>query len=132
LAGEQFDAVVSVMVLQEMLDFAPAIGEMRRVLRPGGSLVVAVSHPASTMLLSTVTGALTVGHEYGSRTAFVRTKTIDDLTMVYTGYQHSVAHYFNALRDNRFDITALDEVKWASDPLWSQPPRFLHLKAVAR
>ncbi|MFM9370627.1 class I SAM-dependent methyltransferase [Streptomyces sp. Da 82-17] len=41
----EFDAVVASLVLHYLEDWAPTLGEMRRVLRPGGRLIVSVQHP---------------------------------------------------------------------------------------
>ncbi|MFI5268292.1 MAG: class I SAM-dependent methyltransferase, partial [Chloroflexota bacterium] len=43
-ANESFDAVVCLEVLEHLADETPAIDEIRRVLRPGGELVVSVPH----------------------------------------------------------------------------------------
>jgi ubiquinone/menaquinone biosynthesis C-methylase UbiE len=40
-----FDDVVSSHVLHYLEDWGPALAELRRVLRPGGRLIVAVMHP---------------------------------------------------------------------------------------
>jgi ubiquinone/menaquinone biosynthesis C-methylase UbiE len=40
-----FDDVVSSLVLHYLEDWGPALAELRRVLRPGGRLIVAVQHP---------------------------------------------------------------------------------------
>jgi SAM-dependent methyltransferase len=40
-AGENFDLVVSYLTLVDIPDFRAAIGEMARVLKPGGSLLIA-------------------------------------------------------------------------------------------
>ncbi len=44
LPDEAFDAVVGSEVLEHVADPAIVLGELRRVLRPGGSLVVTVPH----------------------------------------------------------------------------------------
>jgi len=43
-AGESFDAVVCLEVLEHLADETPAIEDIRRVLRPGGELVLSVPH----------------------------------------------------------------------------------------
>ncbi len=40
-----FDDVVSSLVLHYLQDWGPTLAEMRRVLRPGGRLIVSVHHP---------------------------------------------------------------------------------------
>ncbi|MEV6109156.1 methyltransferase domain-containing protein [Streptomyces sp. NPDC051940] len=44
-ADGAFDAVVSSLVFHYLEDWGPALAEIRRVLRPGGRLVVSVQHP---------------------------------------------------------------------------------------
>lgn len=45
-AGGSFDAVVSNLVLQDVRDYRKALGEIARVLKPGGRLVFSIMHPA--------------------------------------------------------------------------------------
>ncbi len=45
LADDSFDAVVSVCVLMDTRDYEEALGEMHRVLMPGGILAAATMHP---------------------------------------------------------------------------------------
>ncbi|CAM5670113.1 2-methoxy-6-polyprenyl-1,4-benzoquinol methylase, mitochondrial [Streptomyces avidinii] len=40
-----FDDVVASLVLHYLEDWGPALGELRRVLRPGGRLIASVDHP---------------------------------------------------------------------------------------
>lgn len=42
---ETFDDIVSSLVLHYLQDWGPALGELRRVLKPGGRLIVSVEHP---------------------------------------------------------------------------------------
>ncbi|MDZ7728725.1 MAG: class I SAM-dependent methyltransferase [Dehalococcoidia bacterium] len=44
-ADRSFDAVVCALVLDYIEDWAPAMAEVRRVLRPGGRLVFSCGHP---------------------------------------------------------------------------------------
>lgn len=46
LASASFDTVVSSMVLMDIPEIATAIGEFRRVLRPTGGLLIAITHPS--------------------------------------------------------------------------------------
>jgi len=45
LADDSFEAVVSVNVLMDARDYEKALGEMYRVLAPGGILAMAIMHP---------------------------------------------------------------------------------------
>lgn len=45
LADDSFEAVVSVCVLMDVRDYREALGEMHRVLVPGGILAIAILHP---------------------------------------------------------------------------------------
>jgi SAM-dependent methyltransferase len=40
-----FDDVIAALVLHYLQDWGPALAELRRVLKPGGRLIVAVDHP---------------------------------------------------------------------------------------
>ena len=41
----EFDDVVASLVLHYLRDWAPVLGELRRVLKPGGRLIASVNHP---------------------------------------------------------------------------------------
>jgi SAM-dependent methyltransferase len=43
--GDTFDDVTASLVLHYLEDWGPALAELRRVLRPGGRLIVSVDHP---------------------------------------------------------------------------------------
>jgi SAM-dependent methyltransferase len=48
--GGTFDDVTASLVLHYLEDWGPALGELRRVLKPGGRLIVSVDHPFATNL----------------------------------------------------------------------------------
>lgn len=48
--GGEFDDVVACLVLHYLEDWAGPLAELRRVLKPGGRLLVAVDHPFVTVL----------------------------------------------------------------------------------
>lgn len=50
LDDESFDAALMALVIHHVDDRVPALREMRRVLRPGGRLVVSTHHPTSDWL----------------------------------------------------------------------------------
>jgi SAM-dependent methyltransferase len=44
-ADAEFDDVIASLVLHYLEDWGPALAELRRVLKPGGRLIVSVDHP---------------------------------------------------------------------------------------
>jgi len=48
--GGTFDDVTASLVLHYLKDWGPALAELRRVLKPGGRLIVSVNHPFSENL----------------------------------------------------------------------------------
>jgi ubiquinone/menaquinone biosynthesis C-methylase UbiE len=46
-----FDAVTASLVLHYLEDWGPALAELRRVLKPGGRLIVSVDHPFAVDLM---------------------------------------------------------------------------------
>ena len=46
-----FDDVIASLVLHYLEDWGPALAELRRVLRPGGRLLVSVEHPFAITLM---------------------------------------------------------------------------------
>ena len=68
-----FDDVTASLVLHYLEDWGPALAELRRVLKPGGRLVVSVEHPF----------AITLMHREAGRTAdyFATSNRIEEWTM---------------------------------------------------
>lgn len=46
-AGVDFDDVAASLVLHHLEDWSGALAELRRVLKPGGRLMVSVNHPCA-------------------------------------------------------------------------------------
>jgi ubiquinone/menaquinone biosynthesis C-methylase UbiE len=53
---DAFDDVIASLVLHYLEDWEPTLREMRRVLTPGGRLIVAVDHPFAIQLMNTLAG----------------------------------------------------------------------------
>ncbi|GEM35220.1 methyltransferase [Nocardia neocaledoniensis NBRC 108232] len=49
-ADDTFDDIVASLVLHYLRDWVPTLGELRRVLKPGGRLLVSVEHPFAIFL----------------------------------------------------------------------------------
>ena len=63
-----FDDVVASLVLHYLEDWAPALAELRRVLTPGGRLLVSVDHPSVVYLTDRIAGGNTSYFETRRRT----------------------------------------------------------------
>ncbi|TGZ15388.1 methyltransferase [Streptomyces sp. S816] len=50
-ADDTFDDVMASLVLHYLKDWAPALSELRRVLKPGGRLIASVEHPFAMNLM---------------------------------------------------------------------------------
>src|SRR6516162_2996227 len=49
--GSAFDDVIACLVLHYLEDWGPALAELRRVLKPGGRVLVSVEHPFAIYLM---------------------------------------------------------------------------------
>jgi SAM-dependent methyltransferase len=134
IATGSADLAVAFMSLQDVDDMPRAMAEARRVLGPGGRLVLAIVHPINS-----------AGGFEGDRSAeppfvmresyFSRRRYTDDierngLRMRFASEHHSLEAYARALEDAGFVIEALREV---TEPdtrdRWSRVPMFLDLRA---
>jgi SAM-dependent methyltransferase len=53
---DTFDDVIASLVLHYLEDWGPALAELRRVLKPGGRLLVSVEHPFAMTLMHVMAG----------------------------------------------------------------------------
>jgi ubiquinone/menaquinone biosynthesis C-methylase UbiE len=90
-ADASFDVAICALALCHIADLRGAIGELARVLRPGGKLVISDFHPYGLVL--------------GWRTSFRR----DDTTFHIENHIHFLADLFGALRANGLELTDLRE-----------------------
>ena len=58
-ADGAFDDVVASLVLHYLEDWGPPLAELRRVLKPGGRLIVAIDHPFAVQALELLAGRKT-------------------------------------------------------------------------
>ena len=63
-----FDDVIAALVLHYLEDWAGPLAELRRVLKPGGRLIVAVEHPFAIELMHRAQGGKSSYFETRSRT----------------------------------------------------------------
>lgn len=125
---DAFDVAFSGWVFQMIADLGPPLAEARRVLRPGGVLVLGVPHPFYE-LFDPETGDLERSYHAGGR----REITVDesygsDLVV----FDRTVGDYHDALVDAGFDVRRIlepgsDDPADYDDPLESNRPELMAL-----
>ena len=137
VADAAADCAVAFMSLQDVDHMEQAVAEAARVLRPGGRLVIAVTHPANTagkFAPGPDEAAAAVRHRQvmvRARRALADTCERDGYTMTFHSWHRPLQAYTEALADAGFLIERIREV---SDPnpadKWHKIPLFLHVRAL--
>ncbi|MFK5688321.1 class I SAM-dependent methyltransferase [Ornithinimicrobium sp. LYQ92] len=97
-----FDVVVASLVLHYLQDWSVALSELRRVLRPGGRLLVSVNHP----------GAYPIEYpkaDYFAVTEYSEEYTFDGRTTELTFWHRPLHAMVDAFTTAGFRITTLSE-----------------------
>ena len=137
IAGDAADVVVGFMSFHDLDRLAPAIAEVRRVLRPGGRVHLAIVHPTNSAgnwrESKSATGeppAFVIDGSYMHSRRYADDVESDGLTMTFHGKHRPLSMYTNLLTENGLMIERLDEIT-DPDPTskWSRIPLFLHLIA---
>lgn len=138
LASGAGDCVVAFMSLQDVEAFEAAIGELGRVLAPGGVLVMAITHPINTAGRFLPADAdddprdrrFAIDGSYFQRRHLHDSVERDGLTMTFASEHRPLQDYVAALADAGFVIETLKEVA-EPDPAdkWNRIPLFLDLTA---
>ncbi len=105
--ADEFDLAIAFMSLQDMADPAAAIGEIARVLEPGGVLCMAIVHPLNR--------PATHLERYFEEQRFSEAITREGLTMTFEGVDRPLEDYTRALFDSGFVIDALREPRPAPE-----------------
>lgn len=139
IASESVGLAVSCMVLMDVPDLDDHLAELARVLRPGGTLLVAILHPLCVSGFPMGDEFLTfaVG-DYLAEEPMEWTATRGEESIAYRFWRRPVSTYLTALgaaglpvveaREPAPDdamVTALPEAR-----PWARVPLFLHLRAV--
>jgi SAM-dependent methyltransferase len=126
------DLVVAFMSLMDVDNMPSAVGELARVLEPGGKLVLAVVHPinsAHDVDRVHPEGRLVMTEDYFDRRRYTDTIERDDVRMTFESRHWTLEDYFDALLTAGFRIEALREIGDPDHPRWSRYPLFLHVLA---
>jgi SAM-dependent methyltransferase len=131
-----FDLVVAYNMLMDVVDVPGAVRELRRVLRPSGTLFVSIVHPLADMLLLNKPGEeASPESSYFQRRWFDAKEERNGLSMHFSGWAQPLEAYASALENAGLAITSLrepvPELRQGQDYLkrWTRLPLFLWFKA---
>lgn len=126
--------VTAFMSLQDVDDLGAAVREVARVMRPNGTLAVAIVHPINSAgaFESSNDDALFRIETYLGEWNYTDVVERDGLGMTFAGRHRPVGAYFAALGAAGLVVDRLVEVPDPTDPpasRWRRVPLFLHLRA---
>lgn len=133
-----FDFVMAYNVLMDVDDVAAAVREMRRVLRPSGTLFVSIVHPFADrgrFDRERPQTPFVVDGTYFGREHFEGAEERDGLRMRFAGWSQPLQNYMVALEGAGLAVTSLVEPtpdtgpQWAALRNWDRIPLFLWMKA---
>ena len=133
-----FDLVMAYNVLMEVEDVPATLKEIRRVLRPAGTLVISIVHPFSDrghFATTEATSPFVIQDAYFGSKRFEGTEERDGRRMHFAGWSRPLEAYATALEDAGLAITSLREPVpnagdgWDRMQRWTRIPLFLWLKA---
>lgn len=128
------DLVVAYMTLHDFDDMPGGIGEIARVLEPGGRLCAAVVHPinsAGDFVSDDQDSAFAITRSYFEERSYVDRIERNGLEMTFSSRHHSLQEYFEALAAAGLAVEALRELP-GDTARWQRVPMFLFLRAVKR
>ena len=139
VADRAVDLVVAYNSLMDFDDMPAALGETARVLEPGASLCICITHPildAGGFDTDDDDAAYVLRDRYFGRRRFDQTVVRRDIEMHFKGWSHALQDYVGALSGAGLVIDALREPVPTTHSgdfgRWHRYPMFLHLRAVKR
>jgi SAM-dependent methyltransferase len=133
-----FDLAVAYNVLMDVEDIPAALKEVRRVLRPSGTLVISIVHPFADrgrFAGPEANAPFVLQRSYFGRERFEGTEVRNGLQMHFAGWSQPLESYMTALESAELAVTSLREPvpdtgdKGSHMARWSRVPLFLWLKA---
>ena len=127
------DLVVAFMSLMDVDDMPGSVGELARVLEPGGRLAVAVVHPINSghaVDREHPEDNLVLVENYFDRRYYRDEIERDGLRMAFESRHWTLEDYFEAIAGAGLMVEALREIPDPAHPRWSRYPLFLHLRAA--
>lgn len=107
-----FDDAVASLVLHYLRDWGPALTELRRVLRPGGRLIVSVDHPLAVAILNRDAGREV---DYFATTNSTDEWTVGGRTALLSFWHRPLHAMTDAFTAAGFQITTISEPGVAAD-----------------
>lgn len=107
-ADAEFDVVIVSLALHYVEDWASALAELRRVLRPGGRLIVSIIHP-------TVYAVVYPDADYFALTRYSEDYTFDGQTIWMTYWHRPLQDVLNAFIGAGLQIAQVTEPPPAAD-----------------
>ncbi|MDR7254352.1 SAM-dependent methyltransferase [Nocardioides sp. BE266] len=104
----EFDDAVASLVLHYLEDWSGPLAELRRVLRPGGRLVVVVNHPV-------IRPVVYPDEDYFATTAYTEDYTFDGHVVPLTFFHRPLHAMTDAFTDAGFRISVVSEPPYAPD-----------------
>jgi SAM-dependent methyltransferase len=120
-----FDDVIASLVLHYLQDWGPALAELRRVLKPGGRLLVSVEHPFAITLMHREAGREA---DYFATSNRTEEYTFSGQTALLSLWDRPLCAMTGAFTAAGFQMTAISEPEpapAARELFPDQPPRFL-------
>ncbi len=130
---QSFDLVVAYNMLMDVEDVPAAVKEIRRVLKPSGTLVISIVHPFSDRGSFAGPGPdapFVVSGSYFGRDRFEGMEERDGLKMHFAGWSQPLEAYMAAIAGAGLAVTQIKEpVPDSTRQRWRRIPLFLWLKA---
>jgi SAM-dependent methyltransferase len=136
--NSSFDLVVAYNVLMDVADVPAALNQIRRVVRPSGTVVISIVHPFADrghFANAEADAPFVLQGTYFGRERFEGMEESDGLRMHFAGWSQPLENYMAALEGAGLAVTSLREpvpdVSEARPHMkrWSRVPLFLWLKA---
>ena len=139
-ADGSFDLIIAFMSLQDVDDFAAAIGEAARLLEVGGRLCLAVVHPISSggrFETEEPDSAFRIDIAYLDVSYLEDTVRRDGLEVLFPSAHRPLHMYFDAITNAGLVVDRVAEPRMPDHAVhserakrWQRFPLFLHVRAV--